>query len=206
MKNTKSILVVAALAMSTASFAQLPKAIASTSTQSTEVAADSSVILLDKALSASTSGNNAATALALKSSVESIEKSTANSTGDFKDKLLSQVGNLKKLIPLAQSGALNGGVLQKAIALVKMAMGANQLSSILGGKSSLLSSAAGLTSNLGLMKGGLSLLGGDSAKTGGSLINTAMSSVGMLSKVGASAEPAAKKSIGGVLDFAKGLL
>jgi hypothetical protein len=205
MKNKKTVLLVASLAFSVTSFAQLPKAISSSTAPKTEAEADSSVILLDKAISTQATGNNEATAQALSASVTKLEKQTANSSGDFKDKLTGQIGNLKNLIPLAKSGLLKGDMLQKAISMVKMALGANQISSLLGGKN-LLSNAAGLTSNLNLMKGGLSALGGESANTGGSLINAALSNVNLLKTGGAAAEPAARKSLGGVLDFAKGLL
>lgn len=204
MKNTKNILLGTLLAISNFVMAQLPKSL-SKPAQTTEVVTDSSEILLDKALILAASNDHEATAMALSRSVESIEKSSANTSGEFKDKLLGQVGNLKKMIPLAKTGGLQGGVLQKAIALVKMALGANQLSSILGGKS-LLGKTAGLTSNLGLMKSGLSLLGGSSASTGGSLISGAMSTVNLLKTGGAVAEPKVRDSLGGVLNFAKGLI
>ncbi len=204
MKNTKNILLVALLAISNFAIAQLPKSL-SKPTQGAEVATDSSEILLDKALNLSASNDHSATAMALSRSVEAIEKSSESTSGEFKEKLLGQVVNLKKLIPLAKAGGLQGGVLQKAIALVKMALGANQLSSILGGKS-LLGKTAGLTSNLGLMKSGLSLLGGPSAASGGSLISGAMSSVNLLKTGGAAAEPKVRDSLGGVLNFAKGLI
>ena len=106
---------------------------------------------------------------------------------------------------MISAGGVQSGVLQKAIALVKMALGANQLSSILGGKN-LLGKTAGLTSNLGLMKSGLSLLGGTTAASGGSLISGALSSVNLLKTGGAAAEPKVRDSLGGVLNFAKGLL
>ena len=204
MKTTKNILIIALLAISTASFAQFPKALTK-APENAEAVTDSSEILLDNVLKLSTSNDNAATAAALTKTVEKIEKTSGNTSGEFKDKLLGQVGNLKKLIPLISAGGLQSGVLQKAIALVKMALGANQLSSILGGKS-LLGKTAGLTSNLGLMKSGLSLLGGPSAGSGGSMISAAMSSVNLLKTGGAAAEPKVRDSLGGVLNFAKGLL
>lgn len=204
MKNTKNFLLVALFTISNLAMAQLPKSL-SKPTPTEEIAVDSSEILLDRALNLSTANDHTATAMALSKSVEAIEKSSENTSGEFKDKLLGQVGNLKKLIPLAKTGGLQGGVLQKAIALVKMALGANQLSSILGGKS-LLGKTAGLTSNLGLMKSGLSLLGGPSATSGGSLISGAMSSINLLKTGGAAAEPKVRDSLGGVLNFAKGLI
>ena len=204
MKNTKNFLLVALLAISNFVMAQLPKTI-SKGTQNAELAVDSSEIFLDQALKSGSSNDHAATAMALSKSVEFIGKSSENSSGEFKDKLLGQVGNLNKLIPLAKSGGLQSGVLQKTIALVKMALGANKISSLLGGKS-LVGQASALTGNLGMMKSGLSLLGGPSAASGGSLISTAMSSVNLLKTGGAAAEPKVRDSLGGVLNLAKGLL
>ncbi|MCP9762873.1 hypothetical protein [Lacihabitans soyangensis] len=204
MNTTKSILLIAFLIISFASFGQFSKTLPK-APENAEVVTDSSEILLDNVLKLSAGSDHEATATALTKTVEKIEKSSENTSGEFKDKLLGQVGNLKKLIPLAKTGGLQGGVLQKAIALVKMALGANQLSSILGGKS-LLGKTAGLTSNLGLMKSGLSLLGGPSAASGGSLISGAMSSINLLKTGGAAAEPKVRDSLGGVLNFAKGLI
>ena len=204
MKTTKNILLIAFITLSSAGFAQFSKTLPKAS-ENAEAVTDSSEILLDNVLKLSAGNDNEATAAALTKTVEKIEKSSENTSGEFKDKLLGQVGNLKKLIPLAKAGGLQGGVLQKAIALVKMALGANKLSSLLGGKS-LVGQASALTGNLGLMKSGLSLLGGPSATSGSSLISTAMSSVNLLKTGGAVAEPKVRDSLGGVLNFAKGLL
>jgi hypothetical protein len=204
MKNTKNFLLVALLVISNFVMAQLPKSL-SKGTQNAEMAVDSSDIFLDQALKFGSSNDHAATAMALSKSVESIGKSSDNSSGEFKDKLLGQVANLNKLIPLAKTGGLQSGVLQKATALVKMALGANKISSLLGAKS-LVRQASALSGNLGMMKSGLSLLGGPSAASGGSLISTAMSSVNLLKTGGAAAEPKVRDSLGGVLNLAKGLL
>ena len=202
MNSKITIFVSAFLMMSLMSFAQLPKALGG---PAAENAPDSSIVLLDKAMNSFTSGNNAATAQALTSSINTIEKQSANSSGEFKDKLIGQLGNLKKLIPLAQAGTLNGNLLQKAISLVKLAMGANKLNSLLGGNN-LLGNVAGLSSGLNLMKGGFANLEGEASKTGSTLISSALSSVNLLKTTGKSAEPAVQKSIGSVLDLAKGLL
>ena len=216
MKNSKSILLAVFMLTATVGFAQMPKAMPKmpTSTEATPMAksttdsvatTDSTAMMLDKAVSANTSGDKAATVTALKASTTSLEKTASASKGDFKDKLMGQVGNLKKLIPLAESGMLGGGILQKAAGLAKMAIGANQINSLMGG-GSLLGSASALTGGLGLLKSGLPSLGGASASTGGSLISSAMSAVGSLGSGGAAAEPAAKSALGGVLNFAKGVL
>lgn len=207
MKSSKTFMLGSLLFISMTGLAQFPKSIAVPATdQKAESTADSTSMLLDKAISANTSGDKAATVQALSKSVESLNKTASGGTADFKSKLLGQVSNLKSLIPLAQSGALSGGVLQKAVGLVKMALGANQISSLLGGNS-LLGKAAALTGNLNLIKGGLSLIGENSASAGaGSLISTALSNVSLLNTGGATAEPAVRSSLGGVLNMAKGLL
>lgn len=216
MNKTKSILVASMMLISAMGFAQLPKAMPKmpSAPESTPMAklttdsvttTDSTAMMLDKAVSANASGDKGATVQALKASTASLEKTAANSKGDFKDKLMGQVGNLKKLIPLAESGILGGGVIQKAAGLAKMAIGANQINSLLGG-GSLLGKASALTGGLSLLKGGLPSLGEISASTGGSLISSAMSAVGSLNSSGAAAEPAVKSSLGNVLNFAKGVL
>lgn len=213
MKITTSFLVAPLVLVSTITFAQLPKtlsAVTSTSVVETTKGAsttssDSTANLLDKAVSATSSGDKAATVLALKSSVASLEKTASTSKTDFKDKLMAQAGTLQKLIPLAESGMLGTGVIQKAASLAKIALGANQLSSLLSA-GSLVSQASALTSNLGLLKTGLSSLGGVSGTTGGSLVGSALSSVSALTAGGAAAEPAAKNSLSSVLSFAKGIL
>jgi hypothetical protein len=215
MKKSKSIILSVLVSISSVAFAQLPKAMPKMpstetttivkSTSDTSVVADSTALMLDKAVSANTAGDKVATVQALKASTASMEKTASTSKSDFKDKLMSQVGNLQKLIPLAESGMLGGGVIQKAAGLAKMALGANQISSLLGG-GSLLGKASALTGGLSLLKGGLPSLGGVSASTGGSLISSAMSAVGSLNSGGAAAEPAVKSSLGSVLNFAKGVL
>lgn len=167
---------------------------------------DSATVQLDQAVAANAKGDKAATAAALKASTAALETEASKSSGDFKDKLLGQVSGLKKMIPLAQSGMLGGGVLGKAVSLIKMALGANRLSGLLGG-GSLLGKASALTGGLNLMKGGLGALGGSAQSSGGSLISSALGAVGQLKgPTAAAAEPAVKSSIGSVLNFAKGIL
>lgn len=90
-------------------------------------------------------GNKAAAVSALNAGVAAAEAQVTTRKGDFKDKLMGQAGNLKKLIPSMQSGLVSGNVLTKAVSLVKMALGANQISSLLGGSGSLLGSVGAWT-------------------------------------------------------------
>lgn len=178
-----------------------------TETSPAATPADSAALTLDKAVAASEKGDKTAAANALKAGADAAEAQAATSKGDFKGKLMNQAGNLRKLIPGVQSGLVKGAVISKAVSLVKMALGANQISSLLGGGSSLLGSVGALTGGLNLLKGGLPSLGGEASGMGGSLISGAMSAVSGLSGAGgAAAEPAVRNQLGGVLNFAKGIL
>lgn len=185
--------------------AMSPKTTADTTSQT---ATDPTVALLDQAVSAQKSGDKAATAQALETSAKALETEAQTNSGSFKDKLLGQASNLKKLVPLATSGMLGGSILQKAIGLAKMAFAANKVEKLMGG-SSLLSNVGGLTSNLGIMKSALPVLGGGAASSGGSLISTALNGLSGLSGGGpaaAAAEPAVKSQLNSVLGFVKGAL
>ncbi len=165
-------------------------------------------ILLDKAIEAEAAGNQAVLLTSLNAGTVALEKEANADKGGFKDKLLSQVGALQKFAPMLKSGLLKGDVLKKVINTVKMLLAAKRIEGALGG-SNLLGSASGLTKNLGLMKAGLPALGGESQDKLGGLLNTAMSSVGNLSKGGMTAkaaEPAVKKQLGGILDFVRGAI
>lgn len=165
-------------------------------------------ILLDKAVEAEAAGNQDALLSSLTAGTAALEKEANADKGSFKDKLLSQVGTLQKFAPMVKSGLLKGDMLKKVINTVKMLLAAKRIESALGG-SNLLGNVSGLTKNLGLMKAGLPALGGESQNKLGGLLNTAMSSVGNLSKGGMTAkaaEPAVKKQLGGILDLVKGAI
>lgn len=171
-------------------------------------ATDTTVALLDKAVTAQTAGDKAATAQALQASTNALEAEAKTSSGGFKDKLLGQAGNLKKLIPLATSGMLGGGILQKAVGLAKMAFAGNKIEQLMGG-ASLLSNVGGLTSNLGILKSALPALGGSAANSGGSLIASALGNISKLNGGGAAAtvaEPAVRSQLNSVLSFVKGAI
>ncbi|MGA0556272.1 hypothetical protein ACO2Q8_06465 [Larkinella sp. VNQ87] len=173
-----------------------------------QISAESIVSLLDKAVASNAKGDKAETVKALQEGTTALETEAKSSTGSLKDKLLGQVGNLKKLLPLAQSGLLKGDVLQKAVSLAKMALGANQVEKLMGG-GNLVSKVSGLTSNLNLIKSGLSVLAGNSASQGNSLITSALGGLSKLSKGGPlakAAEPAVKGQLDSVLGFVKGVL
>ncbi|MCE7040330.1 hypothetical protein [Dyadobacter sp. CY312] len=159
--------------------------------------------LLDKAVSLSTKGDKTGTAEALTQSSAALEKEANSSGGDLKSKLLGQAGNLKSLIPLASTGKLSSGILGKAVNAVKMLLGANRISSLLGkGESGLLGNAASLTSNLGLIKAGSSILGASSQSQLGGLLGEATKSVAGLNKGGVAgkvAAAAANKQLGGIV-------
>lgn len=161
--------------------------------------------LLDQALSLQKSGDKAGLEKTLNLSAVALEKETKESKGDFKDKLTSSLGGLKSMIPLASKGLVKQNALQKLVSTIKLLLGANRISGMLGG-GSLVGKAAGLKSNLGLMQMGMSALGGGGGDQMGSLIKGALGGVGNLEKGGLAAkaaEPALKKQLGSILDIVK---
>lgn len=162
---------------------------------------------LDKAVDALNKGDKAASARALEAGIVGLEAEVQQKPTSFKDKLLSQVGKLKTLLPLISGGGLSGNVLQKAVGLTKLASGANRLEGLMSA-GSLLGNAGKLTSGLSGLSSAMSVLGGKQS-AGQSLISTAMAGVGKLSGGGAlakAAEPAVKSQLGSVLNFVKGAL
>lgn len=159
--------------------------------------------LLDKAVSLSQKGDKKGVVEALTQSSAALEKEANTSGGDLKSKLLGKAGDLKSLIPLASTGKLSSGILGKAVSAVKMLLGANRISSLLGkGDSGLLGNAASLTSNLGLIKAGSSILGASSQSKLGGLLGEATKSVTGLNKGGVAgkvAAAAATKQLGSIV-------
>jgi len=153
------------------------------------------VALLDKAVTLSEKGANDSTAAALTTATTALETEAKSSTGSLKDKLLSKVGDLKSMIPLASAGTLQKGLLGKAVNAIKMLIGANKISSLLGkGESGLLGNAASLTSSLGLIKAGSSVLGKESGSQLSGLLGEATKAVGGLNSNGITGKLAAKAS------------
>lgn len=166
--------------------------------------------LLDKAISLSQKGDNSGTADALTDGVSALESEAKSSDGSLKDKLLGKAGDLKALIPLASTGKLSGGALGKVVNAVKMLIGANRISGLLGkGESGLLGNAAGLTSSLGLIKAGSSILGSDKQSQLGGLLGEATKSVSGLDKKGPAAKLAAaasSKQLGSIVSLVSSAL
>ena len=165
--------------------------------------------LLDNAVSLQAKGDNKGLSNALSGIATGLEKEANDNDGDFKSKLLSQVGGVKKLIPLASKGMVKEGPLKKVINTIKLMLGANRVSNMLGGGGSLIGKAAGLKSSLGLMKAGSSVLGAGQADKLGGLISGAMGNVDKLggNKMAAkAAEPALKKQLGGMMSMLQGSL
>lgn len=198
--------------------AQLPKLPARPTTTVTPVistdsvktmataATDSTTAQLDQAIAASMRGDNVATAQALEASTKAMDAEVQKSSGDFKEKLSGQTSKLKALIPTAKAGLLKGDILAKAIGFAKTALAANRLSGLLGGSLGLVGKAAALTSGLNLMKSGLGGIGGSALSGGSSLVDGALGSVDKLGSLGSAAEPTVKSQLGGVLNFARGVL
>ncbi len=150
---------------------------------------------LDKAVALSAKGDTTGTAQALTAGTTALETEAKSSTGDLKDKLLSKVGDLKSLIPLASGGKLQSGVLGKAVSAVKMLIGANRISSLLGkGDSGLLGNASSVTSSLGLIKAGSSVLGSGTQSELSGILGEATKAAGSLDKKGLAGKLAATAS------------
>ena len=166
--------------------------------------------LLDKAVSLTQKGDKTGTADALTQGVSALEKEANSSNGSLKDKLLGKAGDLKNLIPLASSGKLSGGTLGKVVSAVKMLIGANRISGLLGkGESGLLGNAAGLTSSLGLIKAGSSILGDSNESKLNGLVGEATKTVAGLDKKGPAAKLAAaasSKQLGGIVSLVSSAL
>lgn len=164
--------------------------------------------LLDSATSLQAKGDNENLSKVLTSAASGIEEEAKSTKSAFGGKLLNQAGLLKKLIPLAQKGLAQKGVLEKIVNTVKMLLGANKISNLLGSGSSLIGQASSLKSNLGLIQTGMSVLSGGEGQKLGSLVTTALGSVGKLEKggiTGKAAEPVLKSQLGGITDMVKGL-
>lgn len=166
--------------------------------------------LLDKAMTLAQKGDKSGTADVLTQSVSALESEAKSSGGELKDKLLSKVGDLKSLIPLASTGKLQTGVLGKVVNAVKMLIGANRISSLLGkGESGLLGNAGSLVSNLGLIKTGSSILGAANQTKLGGLIGEATKSVSGVNKSGVAgklAAAASSKQLGSIVSLVGSVL
>lgn len=182
-----------------------PVASASSSTASSDSLPDTH---LDNAVAALNKGDKATSAQELQTGIAGLEAEVQKKPSSFKDKILSQVGKLKTLLPLITGAGLSGNVLQKAVGLTKLASGAGRLESLVSA-GSLIGKASQLTSGLSGLGSAMSVLGGGTQATGKSLISTALSGVGKLNQggaVAAAAEPAVKSQIGSVLNLVKGVL
>jgi len=117
--------------------------------------------------------------------VSVLEREANTGNADIKSKLLGQIGALKGLIPLANSGKLDLGSLSKIVNTVKMLVAANRLKTMLsGGKSSLSQNGTGIIRNLNLLKAGSSVLGSGVQNKFGKLLGSTTKSVGKLDKSG----------------------
>lgn len=166
--------------------------------------------LLDKAVSLSQKGDKTGVASALTESVSALESEAKSSGGELSTKLLSKVGDLKSMIPLASAGKLQTGVLGKAVNAVKMLIGANRISSLLGkGDSGLLGKAASVSNSLGLIKTGASILGAESQGKLSGLVNEASKTVSGLDKSGPAgklAAAASSKQLGSIVTLVGSVL
>lgn len=159
---------------------------------------------LDKAVAALNQNDKVTSQQELQTGIAGLEAEAQRQPTSFKDKLLGQVGKLKALLPLIAGGGLNGGALEKAVGLAKLASGGNRLEGLLSA-GSLIGKAGPLSSGLSTLGSAMSVLGGGQS-AGKALVATALSSVSKLGQGGAiaqAAEPAVKNQISSVLNFVK---
>ncbi len=162
--------------------------------------------LLYKAVAAEAKGDKAGTVTALKSGTAALETEAKSNKGSLKDKLMSQVGSLQALIPLAESGVLGGGILPKAAGVAKLLVAHQRIEGLMAG-ASMLGNVGAITNNLGILKTGLAVLSPSTQSSGNALIGTALSGLGKLSQGGPAANalvPTVKGQLGSVLDMVKG--
>lgn len=222
MRMKNFVMGLALTAMTGAAMAQLPKAISGAQAPQAalpvQASADTSKPVpvsdtladnhLDKAIAAVGAGDKATSVSELQMGINNLKKEVNNNPGSINDKALAQASNLEKLLPLAQSGALQANVLQKATGMAKMALMYQRIEKLVNGAKNLSTVVGPLTSNLKGLGGAMSLLG--AAGNGGQSLLT--SALGGLSKLGqggpaaAAAEPAVKGQIGSLLNFVKGSL
>lgn len=160
----------------------------------------------EKAVSAVGKADKKTAVSELKLGITGLKNEVKNNPGSLKDKLLGQAGGLEKMLPLAQSGGLQGGVLAKAVGMAKLALLHQRVEKLLGGAGSLTSKLAPLTSNLKGLGGAMSILGA-AGKGGESMLSGALGGLSKLGQGGpmaAAAEPAVKGQIGNLLNFVKG--
>jgi len=137
----------------------------------------------------------------LTSLTAAVEKEANDGEGQFKKQLLGQVGNIKNIIPMVTGGTAKGGIIQKLIQTIKMLVGANRVSKMLGG-GSLLGKGAGLAGNLNMMKAGASLFGEKESSGFTSLIGNIAGSTSKLDGGGMAAkaaETALKPQLGNLM-------
>lgn len=142
--------------------------------------------ILDKVVSlAGQKSDGPQIASLLGTGVSVLEREANTGNANIKSKLLGQVGALKGLIPLANSGKLDLGSLSKIVNTIKMLVAANRLKTVLsGGKSNLSQNENGIVKNLNLLKAGSSVLDSGVQNKFGKLLGSTTKSVGKLDKNG----------------------
>jgi hypothetical protein len=117
--------------------------------------------------------------------VSVLEREANTGNVNIKSKLLDQVGALKGLIPLANSGKLDLGSLSKIVNTIKMLVAANRLKTMLSsGKSNLSQNKSSIVKNLNLLNAGSSVLGSGVQNKFGKLLGSTTKSVGKLDRNG----------------------
>ncbi len=142
--------------------------------------------ILDKVISlAGQKSDGPQIASLLGTGVSVLEREANTGNANIKSKLLGQVGALKGLIPLANSGKLDLGSLSKIVNTIKMLVAANRLKTMLSsGKSNLSQNKSSIVKNLNLLNAGSSVLGSGVQNKFGKLLGSTTKSVGKLDRNG----------------------
>ena len=166
--------------------------------------------MLDKASKLLSTGDQMGSSKLLGQVAMQVPKEKKAAKGDFGSKIVNQVGSLSSLIPALEKGTGNVSAVQKIINTIKMLVGANNLSNLVGG-GNLIGKTDQLTSNLNLLQTGLGMMDGGGlglSKVAKSLTKVTKK-LPKLDKAGKGGEKAQKsivKKLGGSLNLLKGLI
>ena len=165
--------------------------------------------LLENAISMTQKGDAQDVARAVDLVSAGLKAEVSPSNGIFKDKLLSQVGNLGSIVSALKSGNGDKTKLITALGTIKTLLAAQGLSNMLKG-GNLVGKAAAVASAIAVVKGGLSLLSNGKNTDGvSSLLDKISGKTAKLDKKGLfakMAQNALKKKLGSALDMVNGLM
>ncbi len=166
--------------------------------------------MLDKASKLLSDGDQMGSSKLLGQVATQIPKDEKTTAGDFGSKIVNQVGSLSSLIPALEKGTGDVSAVQKIINTIKMLVGANSLSKLVGG-GNLIGKSDQLTSNLNLLQTGLGAM--DGGGLGLSKITKSLTKVTKKlpkldtpGKAGEKAQKSILKKLGSSLKLLKGII